>query len=169
MKSTSNKVGVNSASFDLGSTACGMQKSEISTYRLIYHHHGGPRVWTVVRPADFQKLEQLVAGIMELPDSPNPVAEGLASFEIRCHQFVRHNKPVRSSRGKAADTVEDPGSSLYLSEEVLAADGIEFTKFVQYQGELVILFPFAYYQSYNVGPNIVETMVSSTDLLNSGS
>ncbi len=167
IKSTSNKVGVNSAAFDLGSTACGMQKSEIGAYRLVYHHHGGPRVWTVVRPANFQKLEQLVAGIMGLPDSPNPAVEGLESFEIKCHQFVKHNKPIRCDGGKSADKFEDPGSSLYLSEEVLAAEGIEFTKFVQYQGELVIFFPFAYYQSYNAAPNIVETMVSGTYLLHS--
>ena len=160
-KSSSTKVGINTPAFDLtnaAGTAWGMQMTEIGAYKLVYHHSGAPRVWTVVKPSEFQKLEDLVAQTLHLPDPDNPVEDVLSNYEPRCNQFVGHKELSKSSEGIGNDLIENPGRTLYFTTETLKAEGIEFTKFVQYQGEMAIFFPFSYYQGYNVGPNIVETI-----------
>lgn len=58
---------------------------------------------------------------------------------------------------------EDPGETLYFPTKILEEKGIGFTRFLQHSGELVILFPFSYYQCYNVGSNIVESMAYASD------
>lgn len=160
-RSSSTKCGVNIPSFDLSDTAgtaWGIQMTEIGAYKLVYHHSGAPRVWTVVEPSEFRRLEDLVAQILALPDCSRSANDGLLKYEPRCHQSVGHKRLSRSNEGVGASTVEDPGKTLYLSAETLEAESIRFNKFVQYQGEMVILFPFSYYQGYNVGPNVVESM-----------
>lgn len=69
-----------------------MQMTELGLYRLVYHHKGAPRVWTVVRPSDFRKLEDLVAETLYLPNTENPADDSLSSYKIRCQQFVGHKE-----------------------------------------------------------------------------
>ncbi len=135
-----------------------MQMTEIGAYRLVYLHKGAPRVWTVVEPRAFQRLEDLVARIVHLPGSDNVADDRLLSFAPRCHQFVGHKRQIRINEGIRNGTIEDPGRTLYFTSKKLEEEGIRFTRFVQYQGEMVVLFPFSYYQGYNVGPNVVESM-----------
>jgi len=160
-RSSSTKVGVNTPAFDLcnaGGTAWGIQMTEIGAYRLVYLHKGAPRVWTVVEPRAFQRLEDLVARILHLPGSDNVAEDRLLSFAPRCQQFVGHKRQIRINEEIRNGTIEDPGRTLYFTSKKLEEEGIRFTRFVQYQGEMVVLFPFSYYQGYNVGPNVVESM-----------
>lgn len=140
-ESSTRKIGVHSPVFDISNAAgtlFGMQMTEIGAYKVAYVHDGGPRVWTVVRPYDFQKIEALVPGTRV------------------CHQSVGHKE--LSDEGEEVAGVTD-----YVPKKTLVDNEIEFTKFVQFQGEMVILFPFAYHQGYNVGPNIVETMAYASE------
>lgn len=160
-KSSSTKTGVNTPAFDLcnaGWTAWGMQMTEIGAYKLVYLHKGAPRVWTVVEPRAFRRLEDLVARTLRLSGSDNGAEDRLLNFEPRCHQFVGHRRQSRINEGICTGTIEVPGRTLYFTSKKLEAEGIHFTRFVQYQGEMVVLFPFSYYQGYNVGPNVVESM-----------
>lgn len=160
-RSSSTKIGVNTPAFDLCNaawTAWGMQMTEIGAYRLVYIHKGAPRVWTVVEPSGFQRLEDLVARTLHLSGSDNVAEDRLVNFEPRCHQFVGHKRLSWTDDGIRTRTIEEPGRTLYFTSKKLNAEGIRFTRFVQYQGEMVVLFPFSYYQGYNVGPNVVESM-----------
>ncbi|KAI4211052.1 MAG: hypothetical protein LQ351_006172 [Letrouitia transgressa] len=47
--------------------------------------------------------------------------------------------------------------ALYLYEKTLCDWGAEYTRVVQQPGEIMIIFPFAYYQNYSNGFNIMES------------
>ncbi|KAL8822094.1 MAG: hypothetical protein Q9191_007164 [Dirinaria sp. TL-2023a] len=140
-ESFTRKIGVHSPVFDLSGAAgtlFGMQIAEVGAYKVAYVLDGAPRVWTVVRPYEFQKVEALIPSTRE------------------CHQSVGHKE--LSDEGE-----EIPGATKYVPSKTLSDNGIEHTKFAQFDGEMVILFPFAYHQGYNVGPNIVETMAYASE------
>ena len=162
-ESRSTKIGINLPAFDMCSVACGMQMTELGAYKLVYHQRGGPRVWTIVKPADFQKVEALVAETLDLGERNGSGENGLSSFETPCFQFVGHKRLSKTYGETGIYLVEDPGKTLYFSTESLEMEGIKYTRFVQYPGELVIIFPFSYYQSYNVGPNVMETMAYASN------
>ena len=140
-ESSTRKTGVHSPVFDISNAAgtlFGMQITELGAYKIAYVHDGGPRVWTVARPYEFQKIEALIPGTRA------------------CHQSVGHKE-------LSDDGNEDPGATKYVPSKTLTDNGIEHTKFAQFDGEMVILFPFAYHQGYNVGPNIVESMAYASE------
>ena len=46
---------------------------------------------------------------------------------------------------------------------VLTHHKIAFKQVTQFAGEMIIMFPYAYYQGFNAGPNIVEESVYATE------
>ena len=137
--------------------------TELGAYKLVYHHRGGPRIWTIVKPIDFRLLEDLVAETLCGPAADSITGDNLSAYRTQCSQFVGHKRLSKIHGDASTGIVEDPGNTLYFTLETLEAKKIEYTRFVQYPGELVILFPFAYYQYYNVGPNIVEAIAYASD------
>ena len=65
-------------------------------------------------------------------------------FPPRCDQFLNHQP-------------------FYIPKGSLEACGIEFTNVVQYEGELIIKFPFAYYQGYSCGPSVAEEVAYTNE------
>jgi hypothetical protein len=98
-------------------------------HSITYHHTGADKVWYIVKPSEFQHIEEFVFN----------QRENKADIDPRCSQFVRHE-------------------SIYMQPETLAA-GVECTRVVQKPGEMVIVFPFAYHQGFNAGANIAETQI----------
>ena len=48
---------------------------------------------------------------------------------------------------------------LYIPQSTLIRNKIPFTEVIQYEGEIVVILPYAYYQGFNAGPNIVEEIL----------
>lgn len=102
-----------------------------AAHSITYHHTGADKVWYIVKPSDFHRIEEHVWN--------NNTRVKLEGDEPQCSQFVRHE-------------------SIYVEPEYLAT-GVDFTRVVQKAGEMVIIFPFAYHQGFNAGANIAETQV----------
>ena len=144
-KSRSAKAGVNKSVFDISGidgTVFGMRLADVGAYSLNYLHDGAPQIWTIVRPAEHKKLEETLHDFQQ----PRRIREEVAGIGIprpklppACDSFLRH-KP------------------LYVPEETLKTYDINYTKVVQYLGEIIVLFPFAYHQAYNTGANIAESI-----------
>lgn len=45
---------------------------------------------------------------------------------------------------------------VYVPKDTLIANGIEFTEVTQFEREMLVIFPYAYYQGFNGGANVVE-------------
>ena len=108
------------------STIFPMQIGEFAAFTVIYHHSGAPRRYTVVPPEKHCELERMLLGF-NLGAPQRPP----------CSQFVSHLQ-------------------LYIPQSTLKRNNIPFTEVVQYEGEMVVFFPYTYYQGFNTGPNIVE-------------
>jgi len=149
-ESESVEAGVNTSVFHVSatdSTVFGMRVVNFGAYLLDFLHDGAPRVWAIARPQEHKKLEEMLHGFlqplnakgkgvgMEIPRPKLPPA---------CDNFLKHK-------------------SLYIPEEVLKSYDIKHTKVVQYLGEMVITFPFAYHQAYNTGANIAESIAYASD------
>ncbi len=119
-----------------------MRIADLGAYLLNYLHDGAPQTWTVVRPTEHKKLEETLHGFLH-PSKSGEMGTSIAiprpKFPPKCDNFLRHNP-------------------LYVPEETLKHDDIKYTKVVQFLGEMVITFPFAYHQAYNTGANIAESM-----------
>ena len=126
---------------------------------LTYHHKGAPRYYTIVSPIAHDMIETLLYDACKSPPAldldkacslgptPPPEAEDHARRKPpSCSQFVSH-------------------TPTYLPCQTLAAHDISYTQMTQYEGELVVTFPYAYQQGYNAGPNIVETMMYASSQL----
>ena len=144
------RTGVNSSIFHISGTdgtVFGMRIADLGAYLLNYIHDGAPQIWTVVRPTEHKKLEETLHGFLH-PSKSVGEGTGIAiprpKFPPKCDNFLRHNP-------------------LYVPEETLKHDDIEYTKVIQYLGEMVITFPFAYHQAYNTGANIAESMAYASD------
>lgn len=144
------EAGVNTSVFHVSatdSTVSGMQVVNFGAYLLNFLHDGAPRVWTIARPQEHKKFEEMLHSFlqpiiakgkrtgMEIPRPKLPPA---------CDNFLKH-KP------------------LYIPDETLKSYDIKHTKVAQYLGEMVIAFPFAYHQVYNTGANIAESIAYATD------
>lgn len=118
-----------------GGTASQMRLGSFGAYTLSYHHRGAPQTWTTVTPAHHSKLEELMHkashGLHYEDASPTTAPS--------CAQFAQH-KPR------------------YIPTDSLRLRGIDFTTVVQQEGELVIVFPYAYHQTFNCGINITESV-----------
>ena len=141
ISSPSTQSGINEPVFHLSAhsgTIFAMQLGKYAAYTLNYHHSGEPRNYTVIKPKDHEKLEDLIG---------NATHEHLSTRPPKtpsCSQFVRHQ-------------------AMYLPEDTLQLQDIDYTTVIQYQGEMVIIFPYAYYQGFNAGANITEEMMYASD------
>lgn len=137
----------------------GLQMASFGAYSLNVLHSGAPRCWTVIKPVDHRKVEfEFHADAEEVSLRGKRVefvrltsvdsygaskknqkkTESFPSdFPPRCDQFLNHQP-------------------FYIPKGSLQACGIGFTQVVQYEGELIIMFPFAYSQGYSCGPSIAE-------------
>ncbi len=125
----------------------GMRIADFGAYLLNYLHDGAPQIWTVVKPTQHKRLEETLHGFLQLPKTGEEMT-GIAiprpKLTPPCDNFLRHKQ-------------------LYVPEETLQSYEIEHTKVVQYLGEMIITFPFAYHQAYNTGANIAESMAYASD------
>lgn len=138
----------------------GLQMTGFGAYSLNILHSGAPKCWTVIKPASHQKIEyELHPEVEEASlrgkriefvrltyvDTENASKKDKkkvgylppADIPPRCDQFLNHQP-------------------FYIPKSSLEAYGVEFIQLVQYEGELIIRFPFAYSQGYSCGPSIAE-------------
>lgn len=108
-----------------------MQLGDFAAHTLIYHHSGGPRTYVIVKPSSHRRLEEFVCLAFQRGKIPKPPT---------CSEFVSHE-------------------SVYIPKDTLVANGIEFTEVTQFERELLIIFPYAYYQGFNGAANVVEEMM----------
>lgn len=138
----------------------GLQMTSFGAYSLNVLHSGAPKCWTVIKPADHGKIEFQL----------HPDAEE-ASLRGKRIEFVRLTSvDIDGASKKNQKKVESlPPSDFpprcdqflnhqpfYIPTGSLEAYGVGFIQVVQYEGELIIRFPFAYSQGYSCGPSIAE-------------
>ena len=117
-----------------------LQTNKYAAYSLNYHHSGAPRTLTVIRPKSLGELED---AMYRAQDSKHLFVSRGPSPST-CSQFVKHRP-------------------MYVASMTLSSLKINHTEVVQHQGELVIIFPWAYHQAYGSGPNITEEMMYASD------
>lgn len=138
MKSKTPVVGINEPAIHISSgpgVVFPMQMGEFAAYTLNYHHCGAARLYTVIKPTHHKRLEKVLHNSRGLQDRIRPPT---------CTQFVSHMQ-------------------VYVPEETLQRHKIDYTTVPQFEGEMVIMFPWAYHQGYNAGPNIVEEMMYANE------
>ena len=116
---------------------------DLGAYSLNYLHDGAAKVWTVVRPTHHMKLEELLHGYVQR-SRKSLIAVPRPKFPPTCDNFLKHN-------------------ALYVPRSTLKMYDIPYTEVTQHIGEMVIVFPFAYHQAWNEGPNIAESMGYASD------
>ena len=119
-----------------------LQMNKYAAYSLSYHHSGAPTIWTVILPEHHAKLEEVVHIMQARQDSGN--SSGRPLEPPACSQFVAHQP-------------------MYVPRATLSSYEIEYTEVVQHEGEMVIIFPYAYHQAYVAGPNITEEILYASD------
>lgn len=121
---------------------------DFGAYLLNYLHLGAPKFWKVVRPSQHAELEQILHAVLDVPENvvkkPDRDAFCRPENPPNCDNFLKHQP-------------------LYLPEATIKKFKIECTEVVQYKGEMVIAFPYAYHQGYDTGANIAETIVYASD------
>ena len=138
----------------------GLQMAGFGAYSLNILHSGAPKCWTVIKPADHQNIEFQLH-----PDVEQASLRGrrikfvrLTSVESDAHPYAKNQKKLESlpcDFPPRCDLFLNH-RPFYIPQGSLEACGVGFTKLVQYEGELIIHFPFAYYQGYSCGPSIAE-------------
>ena len=117
--------------------------ANLGAYSLNYLHDGAPKIWTVVRPMDHQKLEELLHGYLQ-HSRTSLIVVPRPRLPPTCDNFLEHNP-------------------LYVPRQTLKMYDIPYTEVNQHVGEMVIIFPFAYHEAWNEGPNIAESMGYASD------
>lgn len=132
----------------------GLHMTSFGAYSLNVLHSGAPKYWTVIPPADHEKIEYVLQSDAEDASLRGKKLEfvRLTNVELaysskgwipyadippRCDQFLNHQP-------------------FYIPKGALKVHKIEFIQLVQYAGELIIRFPFSYSQGYSCGPSIAE-------------
>ena len=116
-----------------------LHMNKYAGYSLNYHHSGASRIITVTMPKHYAKLEEF----MSIAQNGGTVL-GRPWNAPKCSQFVQHQP-------------------MYVPHATLTFNGVEYTEVVQHQGEMVIIFPYAYHQAYACGPNITEEVLYASD------
>ena len=131
-----------------GGSPFGLEMTNHAAYSLNYLHRGAPKRWLIIEPPAHEKLEELLHAEVESTAGrlAKKVPEGFKppTHPPRCDQFLGHQP-------------------LYVPKESLDVHGIGYTEIVQNEGEMVITFPFAYYQGFSEGPNIAEAIAYGND------
>ncbi|MCJ1285662.1 hypothetical protein MMC26_005003 [Xylographa opegraphella] len=121
---------------------CGMRINKSAAYSISYLHKGAAKVWTVVKPFEHVKFEE----IMHMVTSPDLVETEQGTrphFPPQCDKFLDHKR-------------------LYVPGPTLEAFGVVYRQVVQEQNEMIIIFPYAYHQAYDIDANISQEMSYST-------
>lgn len=118
----------------------GLQTTNQGAYSLNFLHRGAPKHWTIVEPAEHKRLEELLHEHVEF-------AAGRLTKRNESHEPPTH--PPRCDRF----LWHQP---LYVPKETLTAWGIQHEEVIQYEGELIVMFPFTYYQGFSTGPSLAE-------------
>lgn len=145
----------------------GLQLTSFGAYSLNFLHSGAPKCWTIIKPADHQKIE------FELhPDAEQASSRGRRISVVRLTSVDSDVIPYAKNQKKLERLPCDfpPRCDLFLNhqpfyipEDSLQASEIEYTNVVQHKGDLIIIFPFAYRQGYSCGPNIAEEIAYTNE------
>lgn len=126
----------------------GLEMTTHAAYSLNYLHRGAPKRWIIIEPHAHKELEELLHPQVEAAAERliPKLTSGLKppTHPPRCDGFLGHEP-------------------LYVPKETLALHAIAHTEIVQYEGEMVITFPFAYSQGSSAGPNVAETIAFGND------
>ena len=113
-------------------------------YSINYLHFGAPKFWYAVPPEYGTRLEGVAQGILHCF---NLKTKNAATFFVvgyfqplykQCHAFLRHKTTV-------------------LSPTLLRHYSIPYNKVLQFPGEFIITFPYAYHAGFNCGFNCAES------------
>ena len=126
----------------------GLEMTDHAAYSLNYLHRGAPKRWVIIEPDARLQLEELLQPEVESM-AERLVKKSRTKFEPpthppRCDRFLGHQP-------------------LYVPKDTLALHGIAHTDLVQYEGEMVVTFPFTYYQGISAGPSVAEVMAFGND------
>ena len=142
-ESRSTEAGINEPVFHVATGAgplSPLQTNKYGAYSLNYHHSGAPRTLMVTMPKRHAEVEN---AIYDAQDSGN-LFLSRPEHPSTCSQFVAH-QPT------------------YVPSLALSSLRISHTEVIQHQGEMVIIFPWAYHQAYTSGPLITEEMLYASD------
>ncbi|MCJ1397911.1 lysine (K)-specific demethylase [Xylographa trunciseda] len=123
--------------------ACEMRMNKGARYSISYLHKGAAKVWTVVKPFEHVKFEEVMHMItspklFKTPQGNRP------QFPPQCDSFLGHKK-------------------LYVPGNTLDALEVDYRRVVQEQNEMIIIFPYAYHQVYDTGASVSEEMPYSNE------
>lgn len=126
----------------------GLEMMDHAAYSLNYLHRGAPKRWVIIEPDAHLQLEELLQPEVEFV-AERLVKKSRTEFKPpthppRCDRFLGHQP-------------------LYVPKDILALHGIAHTELVQYEGEMVVTFPFTYYQGISAGPSVAEVMAFGND------
>lgn len=139
VRSGQAEPGLGQSSFHMSTrsgTVFPMRLGDFAACTLNYHHAGGPRTYIVVKPSSHQRLEEFIC----LAFQQDKQKKNTDPIPPTCSQFVSH----------------DP---VYIPRDTLIANGIDFTEVTQFEKEMLVIFPYAYYQGFNGAANIVEEIM----------
>ncbi|MCJ1466551.1 hypothetical protein MMC07_005171 [Pseudocyphellaria aurata] len=128
----------------------GLEMTANAAYSLNYLHRGAPKRWVIIEPDAHPKLEELLYPQVEFAAGrlvkKFPWQSGLSEPQPQppthpplCDRFLSHQP-------------------FYVPKETLAMHSIPYTEIVQYEGDMIITFPFAYYQGFSSGPSVAEVI-----------
>lgn len=150
----------------LGS-AFGLRMTNHAAYSLNFLHHGAPKYWTVVKPANHVKLELKLHPVVEqaggrdrrLQFIDGKIVKDCAQAKTLAYQQLGGlpcDFPPRCDPFLTHQPFYIPSTSLDVWE-------IGYTRVAQYEGEMIIIFPFAYHEGYACGPSLAEVAEHKND------
>lgn len=110
------------------SSAVGLHIDDHDLISLNYLHHGAPKIWYIIHPSSYTKLEELVNELKLFSD--------IASS---CLSPLQHK-------------------SLLINPSFLQRHSIDYYQIEQKLNELVIVFPGTYHFYFDTGFNLSETV-----------
>ncbi|CAF0932391.1 unnamed protein product [Adineta ricciae] len=110
------------------STSVGLHIDDHDLISLNYLHHGAPKIWYIIHPSSYTKLEELVNELKLFSD-----------ISLSCLSPLQHK-------------------SLLLNPLFLQLHSIEYYQIEQKLNELVVIFPGTYHFYFDTGFNLSETV-----------
>lgn len=114
--------------FGMWSTSVGIHIDEHDLMSFNYLHYGAPKIWYIISPSSYSKLEEIVNKLKLFSD-----------LSLSCLSPLQHK-------------------NLLLKPSFLQLHSIEFYKIEQKLNELVIIFPGVYHFYFDTGFNLSETV-----------
>jgi hypothetical protein len=110
------------------SSSVGLHIDEHDLISLNYLHHGAPKIWYIIHPSSYSKLEELVNKLKLFSD-----------ISSSCLSPLQHK-------------------SLLIKPSFLRLHSIEYYQIEQKLNELVVIFPGTYHFYFDTGFNLSETV-----------